>query len=786
MTPRLYQETILGAASLKNTLVVLPTGLGKTAIALLLALQRQATYPGSKIVFLAPTKPLCEQHIATFKKHLGIGEATTKEGAGTGDAATATIDISDDQFALFTGEVAPAKRQAQWNAARYIFSTPQGLENDIISNRLDLSDVSLMIFDEAHRAVGDYSYVFLAKRYVANARAPRVLALTASPGANAEHIMEVCTNLHVEHVEMRSPDDPDVKPYVQETQVRHLRVELSPEILAARNALRACLLGKVGQLRQLGLVKYGEPTRRELLAMQIELRGRFGAGERDGEVLKGISVVAEAMKIQHGLELIESQGIAPLVSYMQKLEEEAASGQSKAVRNLVVDPLFKSAKIKADVLMQRGIEHPKIAKVRELCEAEFKREPKAKIILFTQYRDTAAALKRALEGVPGVLSEVFVGQAKKNGVGLSQKQQAAMLAEFTDGFFNVLIATCVAEEGLDIPSVDLVIFYEPVPSAIRTIQRRGRTGRHDTGRVVMLITKATRDEAYASVARNKEKNMGTVLNDMRSQLNRKLLQQPQATLTRFETKVEDSRHLADVSSAEKNKQTKVQAKPPAAIYVDYREKASPVVKQLLERDANVQLEMLSVGDFVCSGRCGIEFKQQQDFVDSILDGRLLEQLRELKRSYERPLIVVQGDKDIYTLRNVHPNAIRGMIAAITVAYGVPLVFSKDEHETAQLLMIIAEREQNEGTAAFSPHASRKPACVSAQQEYVVSALPAVGPVLAKELLKTFGSIRGVANASDEQLRAIEGVGEKKAKTIFDFVNKTHEGAKSCDDKNEGK
>jgi Fanconi anemia group M protein len=446
------------------------------------------------------------------------------------------------------------------------------------------------------------------------------------------------------------------------------------------------------------------------------------------------------------------------VSYLQKLEEEAASGQSKAVRNLVIDPLFKSAKIKVDLLHQNGVEHPKLAKVRELCEAEFKHNNKAKIILFTQFRDTATSLKKTLTGVPGVLPEIFVGQAKKNGMGLSQKQQAEMLAQFTDGMFNVLIATCVAEEGLDIPSVDLVIFYEPVPSAIRTIQRRGRTGRHDTGRVVMLITKATRDEAYANVARNKEKNMGTVLTDLRSQLNRKLLQQPQATLTRFEGKAATAKS----------------SKPPAAIYVDYREKASAVVKELLERNANVQLEMLSVGDYVCSGRCGIEFKQQQDFVDSILDGRLLEQLRELKRAYERPVIIVEGDKDIYSLRNVHPNAIRGMIAAITVAFGVPLVFSKNAAETAQLLMVMAEREQNEGSAAFSPHASRKPGTTSHQQEYVVSSLPNVGPVLAKELLKQFGTIKGVVNAPPDELQKVEGVGEKKAKTISDFVNAKHE------------
>lgn len=734
LTPRLYQETILGQCAQKNCLVVLPTGMGKTAIALLLALQRTQQHPGSKVVFLAPTKPLCEQHLATFRRHL---------------------DAPDESFALFTGNVAPEKRATLWQDAQFIFSTPQGLENDVINSRLGINDVSLIIFDEAHRAVGDYSYVFLAKRYLQEAKFPHILALTASPGSEEEHILEVCTHLGIERVEMRSPDDDDVRPYVQETNITHIRVELPEQMQQARKKFLDVVRLRMHALRQCGLDKMNDlPTRKELLAMQAELRADFGEGDRTPQTLKAISLVAEVMKVQHALELLESQGLAPLQTYLRKLQEDAAAGQSKAVRNLVADTTFKEASLAVATLAGQGIEHPKMAKVRGICEAEFAANPKAKIILFTQFRDSAQELKRTLTGIKGVLPEMFVGQAKKNGNGLSQKRQGEMLQQFGDGLFNVLVATCVAEEGLDIPSVDLVLFYEPVPSAIRTIQRRGRTGRHDTGRVVMLITKNTRDEAYAAVARNKERNMGTILADMRSSLNQRLLQKPQSTLTRFE---------------DQPQKPEKQAYRPL-VFVDYREKGSATVKELMERNADVRLDMLQVGDFVVSERCCVEFKNQDDFVDSIMDGRLLEQLKSLKQNYERPIILIEGDKDIYALRNIHPNAIRGMIAAIVAGYGIPLLWSKSSAETSQLLLTLADREQNETKGSFSPHGSRKPMTLQRQQEYLASALPLTGPVLGRALLSKFGSLKNITHASVDDLKSVEGVGEKKAKTLFDFMN----------------
>ena len=191
--PRLYQETIFNTAVSRNTLVVIPTGMGKTALAMMLAVKRKQQHPNSKILIIAPTRPLVEQHLQTFKKY---------------------IKDQEDKFTLFTGYVKPEKRAELWKTAEYIFSTPQGLENDIINKRIKLEEVSLLVVDEAHRAVKDYSYVWVSKQYNKLAKYPRILALTASPGSDLEKIQEVVTNLSIETIEVRTDNDPDVKPYI--------------------------------------------------------------------------------------------------------------------------------------------------------------------------------------------------------------------------------------------------------------------------------------------------------------------------------------------------------------------------------------------------------------------------------------------------------------------------------------------------------------------------------------------------------------------------------------------
>jgi Fanconi anemia group M protein len=136
--------------------------------------------------------------------------------------------------------------------------------------------------------------------------------------------------------------------------------------------------------------------------------------------------------------------------------------------------------------------------------------------------------------------------------------------------------------------------------------------------------------------------------------------------------------------------------------------------------------------------------------------------------------VVEGIEDIYSLRNIHPNAIRGMLATIAVSYGIPVLRTRDLQDTASLLLMIARREQSEDKRDFSPHGEKKPMTLKESQEYVVSALPNIGPNLAKELLKHFGSVKNVMNASEDDLKKVDKIGETKAKSIKDVADKQYE------------
>src|SRR3989338_7291486 len=207
------------------------------------------------------------------------------------------------------------------------------------------------------------------------------------------------------------------------------------------------------------------------------------------------------------------------------------------------------------------------------------------------------------------------------------------------------------------------------------------------------------------------------------------------------------------------------------IFADYREKGSNVIKELIELDVDLKLEALPNADYILSSRVGVEYKTVEDFVQSIIDGRLLEQIKNLKNNFERPLLVIDGVEDIYSVRNVHANAIRGMLAAITVSYGVPILYAKNFKDTALLLNIIAKREQEDTGRDFSMHSEKKAMSIKDQQEYIVSSLPGVGSVLAKPLLKYFKSIKNVVNAEQKELEEVEGIGKKKAERIRDILDR---------------
>ncbi|MEK6905650.1 MAG: DEAD/DEAH box helicase [Nanoarchaeota archaeon] len=722
-TPRLYQQTILGTAARHNTLVVLPTGLGKTAIAFLLTAQRLNNYPNSKILLLAPTKPLCEQHVNSFREHL---------------------DIPAEKVVLFTGSVSPEKRALLWKDAQIIISTPQGLENDIINSRINLKEVSLLIFDEAHHATGEYAYVWIANQYDKTSSSARILALTASPGSDMETVKEVTTNLKIEKVEVRTEKDADVKPYMQTTRKNWVEVEFPQELKQIQLLLKDCRKSKLIEAQHLGYCSDLEMSKGGLLALQLELQKKITSGFRDFELLRSLSVIAEAMKVDHALELLETQGIKQLHSYFKKIQQDALTSKVKAVQNLMQDELFKSSLHFTEELLKQNVEHPKLPKLREIIRETMGRDPNTKIIIFTQFRDSAEEIVKTVTGL-NIKNHLFVGQAKKNGSGFSQKQQKEILEQFSVGEFNVLVATSVAEEGLDIPKVDKVIFYEPIPSAIRSIQRRGRTGRLEDGEVTILLTKGTRDEAYRWSAHHKEKRMYRNLDQL---------------------KKEFSLHKNEQNLTPGNNASLIKFMPQekvVAILADHREKNNRVVKELIDAGIPVKTAQLTSADYIVSGKVGIELKKVSDFVASIIDGRILDQVRDLKNSFPKAVLVIEGEEDIYTVRNVHANAIRGMLASIVLDFHVPVLYTKNPQDTAALLVVMAKREQGK-EIDFSPH-SLKPKSLCEQQEFIVSSFPNIGMQTARILLEHFGSIKNLVNASEAQLTELKGIGDKTAKQL---------------------
>ncbi|MDX1534897.1 MAG: helicase-related protein, partial [Thermoplasmata archaeon] len=263
-------------------------------------------------------------------------------------------------------------------------------------------------------------------------------------------------------------------------------------------------------------------TVREIVASQKRVSQRLARGEKNYHLYRAASNLAVALKINHASVVLETQGVRALRSYAKRLEEEAdAEDSSKASKALVripkVQEAFKQAR-------STRPEDPKVAKVRAVLAEQFAAKPESRVILFTNFRETSDLMVQEVAEIPGIRPFRFVGQADRAGDrGLSQKAQVDLVERFKAGEFNVMVATSVAEEGLDIPSTDLVVFYEPIPSEIRTIQRRGRTGRDRPGRVVVVVTKDSRDEAYLYSARNKERKMHLELDRLRELLKQRIL-----------------------------------------------------------------------------------------------------------------------------------------------------------------------------------------------------------------------------------------------------------------------
>jgi Fanconi anemia group M protein len=502
ITPRKYQQDIYDSCKSNNTLVVLPTGLGKTLIALMLAQERLTQYPNSKILFLAPTKPLAQQHLEYFTKHM--------------------VQYSG-KMTLYTGKIKAATRKVIWDQNTVIFSTPQCIQNDLKNRAYDLSAVTLVIFDECHRCLKNYSYTGVAQEYLKQAINQRILGLTASPGVEKDVIRQIMTNLNISKIELRTRTSPDVEPYLQDLSFKKVMVDLPFRFDTVKNLFKGIFDAKVVELRNMGLM-LGPVMKRQILDEQKKISGMIKKDSTASHLYWAASLCSQLIRLDYCIELLSCQSLHTLNDFVQETFNLANERKSRAVQVLVKIPEFIRASEIIKDMIQKDEEHPKMNKIKEIILSQQIDNPNFKAIVFSQFRTTTGAIAACLNRA-GIPSAQFVGQKKTSttfgDAGSNQKEQKQIIDDFKQGKIKVLAATSIGEEGLDIPEVNAVIFYEPVPSAIRKIQRAGRTARLMKGSLYILVAAGTRDEAYYYSSIKKEEKMHRSLNTISNDLNNK-------------------------------------------------------------------------------------------------------------------------------------------------------------------------------------------------------------------------------------------------------------------------
>jgi Fanconi anemia group M protein len=796
---RLYQLQLAGTATEDHTLVCLPTGLGKTTVSLLVTANRLEDV-GGKALFLAPTKPLVQQHADFYRE---------------------ALQIPDEDIVVFTGDVSPDDRSALWDDAQVVIATPQVVENDLVGGRVSLRDVTHLTFDECHRATGDYAYNYIAERYHADAADPLVTGMSASPGGDEEEILTVCENLGIEDVEVMTEEDADVAEYTHDTEVEWERIELPEAITDIQDALNEVIEDRLEKLQELGVTnkRSADLSENDLQSMRAELQKLMNNDQSEG--YKGMSVHAEIRKLRTAVTYVETQSVEALERYFERLRNAArSSGASKADQRLISDPRVRTAMQDCESYDDL---HPKFSRTRVLLAQTLGIEDGERVIVFTESRDTAEILTEFLS--ESFDARRFVGQGDREGSdGMTQNEQQETLDAFRNGEFEVLVSTSVAEEGLDVPEVDLVLFYEPVPTAIRSIQRKGRTGRQDEGRVVVLLAEDTRDEAYFWISRRREQQMEDELrelkgitDDIEEELDDSQQQlgdfsggekesaadggesDVQPGLAEFtgsehggdadercsssspsqaqeDAEVEAENEDGDATAASSDEEETVATAAPddegiLEIVADQRELDANIARELSKReDVQTRLETLAVGDYVLSDRVAVERKAVDDFLDTLTGGdrSLFEQVGDMSRHYSRPVVILEGE-GLYEKRDVHPNAIRGALSSLVVDFGVSVLRTEDEDDTRELLAVIAGREQENDDREVSIHGEKQSKTLSEQQEYVVASIADVGPVTARSLLSEFGTVEAVMTARKDDLMEAEGVGEVTADRIREVI-----------------
>ncbi|KAJ2928868.1 hypothetical protein H1R20_g8225, partial [Candolleomyces eurysporus] len=517
-----YQFNIVKNCLFDNTLVALPTGLGKTFVAGVVMLNYYRWFPEGKIVFVAPTKPLVAQQIIASHETCGIPGSDATE---------------------LTGQVQSATRSRYWQEKRVFYMTPQTLESDLESGICDPMDIVLLVIDEAHHATGDYSYNKVVRFMMAKNPHFRLLALTATPGNNTDAIQTLIDGLHISKIEIRNENSLDLKPYIFEKVVKSHIIKATGDVFALQELLLKTMDPFFKPAKNAGLFYPGESliTMHPFRPMMIANEGKHPLAMKFYADLSKLSTLARSLLyLVRKFRIFSKQtltrgnhqltgSVSSSREYLEEIvakEEEALASGKKRNNLLTKNPSFQNLMKKFDELKAQGSSpHPKMEKLRDILinyfgarmqdptDAQADNQDDTRVMVFSSYRAVVDEIIQELNrNQPLIRAAAFIGQSsdKKGRKGLKQKEQIELIERFQKGEFNVLVATSIGEEGLDIGEIDLTVCYDTDKAPTRMIQRFGRTGRKRAGEVHVLLAEA-REEFNLDKAKEMYKEVQKII-----------------------------------------------------------------------------------------------------------------------------------------------------------------------------------------------------------------------------------------------------------------------------------
>eukprot|EP01133_Synstelium_polycarpum_P003588 gene3588-4108_t len=450
MGVREYQSNIISHLFYQNTMVCLPTGLGKTFIASVAILNFYRWFPGCKIVFLVHSRPLVAQQIEAFHQITGIPQ---------------------HESILLTGTVKANDRESKWRERRIFFCTPQVFVNDIEKNRLDPSQIRLIVLDEAHKAHGNFDYC-VGVRLVANrTRHFRVLALTASPGTKKDSVQEVIDNLLISQMEVRSERSLDIIPYIHQKKIEVVVVDLPNSIQGLFDILRRIQSIPYNKLVSGGAIPPAQTLEKLSIGYLRVLQDNYTRSPRHNY---GVSASFYALQsLLAAANALTGQGMEAFNEKLKSIQKPKR--MTAPFKELHGSPAWAELLAMTNEAMSSKVVHEKLVKLSEIVIAHFNnsKDKSTRVMVFVELRDTVAEIVDYLGKKSSLIKVMpFYGQSDgKRTKGLNQGEQASILTRFRDGGYNTLISTSIGEEGLDFGEVDLIVCFDTPQSAVRNIQQ---------------------------------------------------------------------------------------------------------------------------------------------------------------------------------------------------------------------------------------------------------------------------------------------------------------------------